>query len=123
MQGDGFHEHPVNGHSTAQPRILSLQEAAAFMGIPVKSLRDKARLGKVPAFKLGRQWRFIQDDLIMFCRSLYGQDANKNRYLAWPSGNASTASTSPISAPRTDAEYAAALGLGKRPKPRNTTTG
>ena len=106
-----------------EPRILTLQEAADFMGIPVKSLRDKARLGKVPAFKIGRQWRFIQDDLIMFCRSLYGQDTNKNRYLEWPSGNAPTASTSPISTPRTDAEYAAALGLETKGKLRNTTTG
>ncbi|MFQ5509778.1 MAG: helix-turn-helix domain-containing protein [Leptospirillia bacterium] len=116
-------DQPVAPEAGPEPRILSLQEAADLMGIPPKSLREKARLGKVPAFKLGRQWRFIQDDLIMFCRSLYGQDTNKNRYLEWPSGNASTASTSPISAPRTDAEYAAALGLGKRPKPRNTTTG
>jgi excisionase family DNA binding protein len=38
--------------------LLNLQEAAAILGMHWKTLEGMARKGKVPAFKVGKRWRF-----------------------------------------------------------------
>ena len=38
--------------------ILTAQEAAAYLRTSVYTLKARARAGKVPAMKLGREWRF-----------------------------------------------------------------
>jgi excisionase family DNA binding protein len=38
--------------------LLNLQEAAAILGVHWKTLEGMARNGKVPAFKVGKRWRF-----------------------------------------------------------------
>jgi excisionase family DNA binding protein len=38
--------------------LLNLQEAAAILGMHWKTLEGMARNGKVPAFKVGKRWRF-----------------------------------------------------------------
>jgi excisionase family DNA binding protein len=39
-------------------RLLNLQEAASVLGMHWKTLEGMARSGKVPAFKVGKRWRF-----------------------------------------------------------------
>ncbi len=48
---------PVTPSSTFEP-LLNLQEAASVLGMHWKTLEGKARSGKVPAFKVGKRWRF-----------------------------------------------------------------
>lgn len=39
-------------------RWLSTREAAEYLGMHIETVRDKARLGQVPGYKVGRGWRF-----------------------------------------------------------------
>jgi excisionase family DNA binding protein len=38
--------------------LLDLQEAASILGMHWKTLEGKARQHEVPAFKVGKRWRF-----------------------------------------------------------------
>ncbi|MDI6814291.1 MAG: helix-turn-helix domain-containing protein [Desulfitobacteriaceae bacterium] len=44
--------------------ILTAKEAAALLRISEYTLRQYAKKGKVPARKIGNQWRFSKDELI-----------------------------------------------------------
>jgi len=55
--------------------MMSIFEAAKYLGISVFSLRKLAREKRIPAGKVGRQWRFRQDDLDSFLKSQYGSEA------------------------------------------------
>ena len=52
--------------------MMSIFEAAKYLGISVFSLRKLARESRLPAGKVGRQWRFSQDDLDEFLKKQYG---------------------------------------------------
>lgn len=42
----------------AAERLMNLSEAAQFLHIDPDTLRSLTRRGRVPAMKIGRQWRF-----------------------------------------------------------------
>lgn len=42
---------------------LNIREAAAFLGVHEQTVRKLARSGKIPAFKVGRDWRFSGEAL------------------------------------------------------------
>lgn len=52
--------------------MMSIFEAAKYLGISVFSLRKLARESRLPAGKVGRQWRFRQEDLDAFLKNQYG---------------------------------------------------
>lgn len=54
--------------------MMSIFDAASYLGISVFSLRKLAREKKIPAGKVGRQWRFRQDDLDKFLKQQYGEE-------------------------------------------------
>ena len=45
-------------------QVLTIEEAAEFLRIPVSSMYRLAQLGKVPATKVGRHWRFYRPALV-----------------------------------------------------------
>ncbi len=47
----------------ATPEVLNLQEAAEFVRVSPKTLREKARAKTVPAQRVGREWRFLKKAL------------------------------------------------------------
>jgi excisionase family DNA binding protein len=51
--------------------ILDVDKAADFLGVSTETIRILARNKRIPAGKIGRQWRFQQEDLIAFVRSQY----------------------------------------------------
>lgn len=51
--------------------MMSIFEAAKYLGISEFSLRKMARERAIPAGKIGRQWRFKKEDLDAFLRSQY----------------------------------------------------
>ncbi|WP_174280080.1 helix-turn-helix domain-containing protein, partial [Sphingomonas bacterium] len=55
--------------------ILNVADAAAFLGVHPNSIRSYAKAGTIPAVKLGRGWRFIQDDLVAWMRERYRNHA------------------------------------------------
>jgi len=44
--------------------LMNVFDAAAFLGVHVQTLRKLARKRKIPAFKVGRDWRFRKEALL-----------------------------------------------------------
>lgn len=44
--------------------VLTLKEAAALLQVCTKTLATWATDGKVPGFKIGRDWRFLRTKLL-----------------------------------------------------------
>jgi len=59
-------------------RLLDGTEAASLLRIHPKTLQKLARIGCIPAYRVGRFWRYRASDLEMWLRS----DANSDRQLA-----------------------------------------
>jgi excisionase family DNA binding protein len=49
---------------TANNEILNAQEAAQLLGAHVETVRRMARRGALPAYKIGKDWRFRKDALL-----------------------------------------------------------
>lgn len=47
-------------------QILDIHTASALLGVPEQSLRKLARDKAVPAFKVGKLWKFNKDKLEQF---------------------------------------------------------
>ena len=100
-------------------RTLDLKQAAAFLKLHPEELRMRAKLGRIPGAKVGRAWVFLQDDLAAFVRSLYSQPRQALRVTLGKESEChfadvvqSGGSTCP---PLLGNEYAALLGLSKKP--------
>ncbi|MGH8635797.1 MAG: helix-turn-helix domain-containing protein [Burkholderiales bacterium] len=56
----------MSANTLAKPapsRLLSAKAAAAYLGIPYTSLRDRVFQGDLPVVKFGRRWFFKREDL------------------------------------------------------------
>lgn len=55
---------------------ITLQDAAARLGVTYETLRRKAFQKKIPAFKVGGsgQWRIFEEDLLDYVRGQYAHD-------------------------------------------------
>jgi len=59
-------------------RTLNILQAAQFLGAHKETIRRMAVSGEVPAVKIGRSWRFIEQDLVMYMRNRYSsRDASQ----------------------------------------------
>ena len=58
-------------------KTLSLPEAANFLGIHKETARRLASSHEVPAAKVGRSWRFLEQDLVTYFQSLYSNGASQ----------------------------------------------
>ncbi len=54
---------------------LTAEEAAKVLSIHPITIRRMAASGKIPAFRIGRVWRFVEVDLLSYARAQY-QRAN-----------------------------------------------
>jgi excisionase family DNA binding protein len=43
------------------PEIMTIEEVAEYLRVPVSSLYKLAQQGKIPASKVGRHWRFRRE--------------------------------------------------------------
>ena len=94
-------------------KTLNIEQAAEFLGAHKETVRRRVASGEIPGVKVGRGWRFIEQDLAMYMRNKYstcdaswGVDMGGNK---WHSRKkmASGGSTSPT----VTSVYAEALGL------------
>jgi excisionase family DNA binding protein len=46
--------------------VMNAMDAAAFLGVHVETLRTLARKNKIPSFKIGRDWRFRKETLMLW---------------------------------------------------------
>lgn len=54
-----MHELPFSKSAS----YISVKECAVFLGVSTKSIRRWITAGKLPATKLGRDWRIAKSDL------------------------------------------------------------
>ncbi len=54
---------------TQQPEVLKLLEAAKLLQVSEKTLWQEAKAGKIPHFRVGKQFRFIRTELLEWARS------------------------------------------------------
>lgn len=55
--------------NTAKDDVLNAQEAARLLGAHVETVRRMARRGALPAYKIGKDWRFRKDALLTWSQS------------------------------------------------------
>lgn len=51
--------------------VLSTQEAADYLGAHIETIRRLARRGEIPAYKIGKDWRFRRDALLRWGETHY----------------------------------------------------
>jgi excisionase family DNA binding protein len=51
--------------------LMTLAEASEYLKIGLYATRALARAGKIPAGKIGSQWRIHKDDIDSYIRSQY----------------------------------------------------
>ena len=107
-------------------RILTLRGAACLLGVHPNTVRTHAREGRLPAAKVGRDWRFLEADLVAWLRSAYPARARvqlgaDRKEAIWHSGNVQEFTMS-SSQRLTERSLDALLErpTGKRPKRRTT---
>lgn len=101
------------------PRVLGLAAAARLLKAHPDTITEAIRTRGLPACKVGRAWLFIDDDLIAWVRSQYGQQAGQE---AAPRDEPPPLPARPAmrhDAPRElPPDLAAALASARRRKPR-----
>lgn len=53
----------VNGNAHSDSEILTVMEVAQFLRVPKSTVYKLARLGQLPASKIGKHWRFLRRDI------------------------------------------------------------
>jgi excisionase family DNA binding protein len=48
---------------TTDGEILTVQEVARFLRVPKSTVYKLARIGELPASKIGKHWRFLRRDI------------------------------------------------------------
>ena len=53
----------VDGAMPSESEILTVMEVARFLRVPKSTVYKLARLGQLPASKIGKHWRFLRRDI------------------------------------------------------------
>jgi len=53
---------------TPKHKIMTAQEVSAYLRLPLSTIYELAAKGKLNGVKFGRQWRFLQEDLLAYFR-------------------------------------------------------
>lgn len=53
----------VDGALLSESEILTVMEVARFLRVPKSTVYKLARLGQLPASKIGKHWRFLRRDI------------------------------------------------------------
>ena len=54
---------PADRETGLDGHILTVAEVAHFLRVPKSTVYKLARLGQIPASKIGKHWRFLRKDL------------------------------------------------------------
>jgi excisionase family DNA binding protein len=49
---------------SGNPDVMNAEQAAAFLGVHMETMRKLARQARIPGFKVGREWRFRREFLL-----------------------------------------------------------
>jgi len=65
------------------PELLDVEQVAAYLKLHRVTVLNFARQGKLPGFKVGREWRFLADDIKAWTEERKrGQDSFAQRFDA-----------------------------------------
>lgn len=53
----------VDGAASTDSEILTVMDVAQFLRVPKSTVYKLARLGELPASKIGKHWRFLRRDI------------------------------------------------------------
>ena len=53
----------LDGASPSDSEILTVLDVAHFLRVPKSTVYKLARLGQLPASKIGKHWRFLRRDI------------------------------------------------------------
>ncbi|MDO9117786.1 MAG: helix-turn-helix domain-containing protein [Nitrospira sp.] len=53
----------VTQANTTDGEIMTVQEVARFLRVPKSTVYKLARVGELPASKIGKHWRFLRRDI------------------------------------------------------------
>lgn len=56
--GDAPRKSGDGGQTPPEPSLFTTQEVAVILRVSIRTVRDLAAHGELPAYKVGRQWRF-----------------------------------------------------------------
>ncbi len=75
MNGDGPTEtgNQLDGASARDGEILTVMEVAKFLRVPKSTVYKLARVGELPASKIGKHWRFLRRDIHEWMHSRSGK--------------------------------------------------
>jgi len=54
---------PANGIASTDGEILTVMDVARFLRVPKSTVYKLARVGELPASKIGKHWRFLRRDI------------------------------------------------------------
>ena len=80
-------------------RVLTIREAAALLKVHPNTIRNLLAEGRIPVARVGRQWRFLEGELVAWIRSGYSaparmQSGAQRKEALWHSGNVQENTTS-----------------------------
>jgi len=58
-----------NKQNNIMERWLTLEQIAEYLQMSTSSIYKMAQKGKIPAYKVGRQWRFNKEEIDMWVKS------------------------------------------------------
>jgi excisionase family DNA binding protein len=59
----------VDGSASTDREILTVMDVAQFLRVPKSTVYKLARLGELPASKIGKHWRFLRRDINQWMHS------------------------------------------------------
>ena len=106
------------------PKVLSVKEASEMLRMHPITLKNKARAGVIPGGKCGKNWVFLDVDLVEYIRAQYKSPKKENHIdiPACHSISVKTPRTGGLKSTTTEEQYTKALGLKTVKKPKNITT-
>lgn len=54
-------------------RLLTVDEVSDWLSVATRKIVDMAREQELPAYKIGREWRFSREELLTYLRSQRNQ--------------------------------------------------
>lgn len=63
----------LDGASEGGGEILTVMEVATFLRVPKSTVYKLARVGELPASKIGKHWRFLRRDIHEWMHSRSGK--------------------------------------------------
>jgi excisionase family DNA binding protein len=63
----------VDGAASTDYEILTVMDVAQFLRVPKSTVYKLARLGELPASKIGKHWRFLRRDINQWMHSRSSQ--------------------------------------------------